>query len=235
MSKGLNNLRLSVVVAALMAASSVAAWVVQPRTLMAQSTSLEHTVPATFGEWTMLKDGVPQMALTVTPDGQRSEEQPYDEVVMRTYANRKGERVMLALAYAREQRQEVKIHRPEVCYKAQGYKPLEEVAADLPLAGHAGGIPGLRLLMSSNNRLEAVSYWIRVGPSYPRGGLDTRLTILKAGLGGVVPDAILVRASSILALPGEAAGAYERQERFLSDLVHAMRPADAKMLVAAES
>jgi EpsI family protein len=234
MSQSIRRLRLSVAVAALMAGSSMAAWVVQPRTLMAQSISLEQTVPATVGEWTMLRETVPQMALTVTPDGQRSEEQPYDEVVMRTYVNPKGERVMLALAYAREQRQEVKIHRPEVCYRAQGYRTLEEMPAVLPQAGRARGIPGLRLLMSGSNRLEAVSYWIRVGPSYPRGGMDTRLTILKEGLAGVVPDAILVRVSSIVAQPDDAAGAYQRQERFLAELVQAMRPADAKMLVAAE-
>jgi hypothetical protein len=118
------NMRLSALVCALMVASSAAAWIVAPRHLMAQSTSLEQTVPLKIGDWTALKEGVPQMALAVAPDGQRSEEQPYDEVVMRTYVNSHGEQVMVALAYAREQRQEVKIHRPEVCYQAQGYKNL---------------------------------------------------------------------------------------------------------------
>jgi len=227
----MKGMRVSLLVGALMAASSVAAWVVQPRQLMAQTASIDHNVPAQFGDWKQLKDGMPQMALSVTPDGQRSEEQPYDEVVMRTYVNSKGERVMLALAYAREQRQEVKIHRPEVCYRAQGYRPLEEVRSALPQAS-GSAIPGLRLLMDSGNRLEAVSYWIRVGHAYPRGGLDTRMTILKDGLSGVVPDAILVRASSILSKQDDAAGAYERQERFLAELVQATRPEAKRMLVA---
>jgi EpsI family protein len=232
MSAPIKNLRMAALVAALMAGSGVLALAVTPRTLMAQSTSLARTVPARFGDWTELKDSIPQMALSVTPDGQRSEEQPYDEVVMRTYANSKGERVMLALAYAREQRQEVKIHRPEVCYRAQGYRTLQETAADLPQNAPHAAVPGLRLLMDNRNRMEAVSYWIRVGQQYPRGGLATRWTILKDGLAGVVPDAILVRASSILAQAGESAGAYERQERFLADMVKSMRPEDAKMLVA---
>ncbi|MRX10982.1 EpsI family protein [Pseudoduganella sp. FT25W] len=228
----MQGMRAGVLAGALMVAASVAAWAVQPRQLMAQMTSLEASVPARFGDWTQLRDGVPQMALSVAPDGQRSEEQPYDEVVMRTYVNSRGERVMLALAYAREQRQEVKIHRPEICYRAQGYRELDESPHDFPQLGAQPGIPGLRLLMDGSNRMEAVSYWIRVGAAYPRGGLDTRLAILKDGVAGVVPDAILVRASSILARQEDAAAAYERQERFLAELVHATRPEAARMLVA---
>jgi hypothetical protein len=83
--------------------------------------------------------------------------------------------------------------------------------------------------------MEAVSYWIRVGNAYPRGGLDTRLTILKDGFEGLVPDAILVRASSIIAQQSDSVGAYQRQERFLAEMVQAMRPADAKMLIAANN
>jgi EpsI family protein len=226
----IKNMRVGVLAGVLMTAASVAAWLAQPRQFMAQSASIDRNVPARFGDWRQLGEGVPQMALTVTPDGQRSEEQPYDEVVMRTYVNSQGERVMLALAYAREQRQEVKIHRPEVCYRAQGYSQLEEAGRDFAQVD-GSDIPGLRLLMDSGNRLEAVSYWIRVGHAYPRGGLDTRIAILKDGLAGVVPDAILVRASSILAKPEEAASAYERQERFLAELVQATQPQAKRMLV----
>lgn len=226
------TMRTSVLVAVLMGASSVLAWAVAPRHLMAQSTVLAQAVPHRFGDWTEMPNGIPQMALAVNPDGQRSEEQPYDEVVMRTYSNSKGQQVMVALAYAREQRQEVKIHRPEVCYRAQGYRALEEARADLPQPAHGGAVPGLRLLMDNGRRLEAVSYWIRVGKQYPRGGLETRWTILKDGFEGMVPDAILVRASSILAVPADSVDAYQRQERFLAELVQAMRPQDATMLVA---
>jgi hypothetical protein len=58
------------------------------------------------------------------------------------------------------------------------------------------------------------------------------VAILKDGLAGVVPDAILVRASSILASSDDAAAAYQRQERFLAELVQATRPDARRMLVA---
>mgnify|MGYP003340463721 CR=1 FL=1 len=48
-------------------------------------------------------------------------EQPYDQTLMRTYANSHGEQIMLALAWGERQRQDVKVHRPEVCYPAQGF------------------------------------------------------------------------------------------------------------------
>jgi EpsI family protein len=225
-------LTMSIVISALMAASSVAAWVVKPRQTMEQSTPLENTVPLAFGDWKALPTGYQQMALSVAADGQRSEEQPYDQVVMRTYRNSHGESVMLALAYAKQQQQELKIHRPEICYTAQGYEATGHEQLALPQAGNPAGIPGQRFFMTSGNRREAVSYWIRIGTDYPRSGTAARLSILEHGLHGIVPDAVLVRVSSIVANADDAAPAYRRQERFLSELVQAMPASAARLLVA---
>lgn len=223
---------LSLVIAVLMAGSNLTAWAVKPRHTMEQTASLEQQVPLAFGEWKALPTGYQQMALSVAADGQRSEEQPYDQVVMRTYRNDHGEFVMLALAYAKQQQQEIKIHRPEICYQAQGYQAGPKQELDLPQVD-GKGIPGQRFFMSSSSRREAVSYWIRVGNDYPRSGTGARLSILEHGLHGQIPDAILVRVSSIVATPEEAPAAYQRQERFLADLVHAMPASAARLLIAA--
>jgi len=223
---------LSIVISLLMAGSNLTAWAVKPRQTMEQTTSLEDQVPLAFGQWKALQTGYQQMALSVAADGQRSEEQPYDQVVMRTYRNDQGEYVMLALAYAKQQQQELKIHRPEICYQAQGYQASEKQELDLPQVG-GRGIPGQRFFMSSSNRKEAVSYWIRIGSDYPRSGVGARLSILKHGLHGQIPDAILVRVSSIVATSDEAGAAYQRQERFLADLVHATPASAARLIVAA--
>jgi EpsI family protein len=225
-------LALSIVIGLLMAGSNVAAWVVKPRQTMEQSTSLEDHVPLAFGDWKALPSGYQQMALSVAADGQRSEEQPYDQVVMRTYRNSHGEFVMLALAYAKQQQQELKIHRPEICYKAQGYQATDHQELDLKQVDNTA-IPGQRFFMDSANRREAVSYWIRIGDDYPRSGTGARLSILEHGLHGQIPDAILVRVSSIVATADDAGPAYQRQERFLADLVHAMPAPAARLLVAA--
>ncbi len=52
-------------------------------------------------------------------------DRPYDDVLMRAYGNSQGDIVLLAVAYGRNQRQEVKIHRPDVCYTAQGFQLVE--------------------------------------------------------------------------------------------------------------
>jgi EpsI family protein len=225
-------LALSIAIALLMAGSNVAAWVVKPRQTMEQSTSLEQYVPQAFGDWKLLPTGYQQMALSVAEDGQRSEEQPYDQVVMRTYRNSRGEHVMLALAYAKQQQQELKIHRPEICYKAQGYQATDHQLLDLKQADNSA-IPAQRFFMTSGNRREAVSYWIRIGDDYPRSGTGARLSILEHGLHGQIPDAILVRVSSIVATADDADVAYLRQERFLADMVQAMPASAARLLVAA--
>jgi EpsI family protein len=227
-------LYLSALVCALFATSGVGAVLARPGETMGQDIPLEQVVPNAFGDWKALSTGVEQTSLSVATDGTLSEEQPYGQVIMRTYENSRGERVMLALGYAKQQKQEVKIHRPEVCYMAQGFKVLGDQLVDLPQFKAHAGVPGRRLLMRNAERLEAVTYWIRVGGNYPRGGLNTRMAILQYGLQGRIPDAMLVRASSILANERETAHGFEQQEHFLADLVRAMPRRAATMLVAGE-
>ncbi len=49
---------------------------------------------------------------------------------LRSYVNANGDVVMLALAYGRHQRQEIKIHRPELCYTSQELLDLAAVGRD---------------------------------------------------------------------------------------------------------
>ena len=75
-------------------------------------------------------------------------------------------RVMLALAYGVNQRQEVKIHRPELCYVSQGFKLLERSQVALSAAQAALPVRAQRMLVQAPGRAEAVSYWIRIGDMY---------------------------------------------------------------------
>ncbi|GAA4020934.1 exosortase B [Actimicrobium antarcticum] len=192
---------------------------------------LATTVPSQFGEWTEIKSAIVQANLTASEDGKKSIEQPYDDVLTRTYADKAGNRIMLALAYAREQRQDVKIHLPEVCYPAQGYEILVLKQAPLSVLQSGRTLPGKRLLTTGGGRTEAVSYWVRIGDAYPIGGLATRLKIFKDGIAGNVTDGMLVRASSLITDPKDADAEYVVQDRFLSDLLLAMK-SDRKVLIA---
>ena len=191
---------------------------------------LDSLIPHRFGQWSEVPSPYLQVDLSVGDAGTANSEQPYDAVLMKTYRNAAGGEVMLALAYARAQRQEVKIHRPEVCYTAQGFVQLSRSRAEFPVAG-AQPVAGDRLLMQNKERLEAVSYWVRIGDAFPRGGWQTRVKLLKDGLDGKVPDGILVRASSLMQNPAQAEAAYALQQVFLKDLVNVLGP-QARMLLA---
>ncbi|MEB0136026.1 exosortase B [Actimicrobium sp. CCC2.4] len=183
---------------------------------------LATSVPTQFGEWTEIKSLIVQADLTAMEDGKKSIDQPYDDVLTRTYVNKAGDQVMLALAYAKEQRQDVKIHLPEVCYPAQGYQVLSNIPTSLAVLPDGGSVPGKRLLTTGNGRTEAVSYWVRIGDAYPRGGLATRLKIFRDGIGGNVTDGMLVRASMLINDAKDSERAYKIQEDFLKEIVAAV-------------
>lgn len=207
----------SLLLAVLMVVAAIGAVYAKP-TLQAgkEAPSLEAIVPHEFGDWHEESESDQQVSLST--DGEKSQDQPYDQVLSRTYVNSSGDAVMLALAYAKEQKQDVKIHRPEVCYVAQGYTLLSKNDAEFFLSPNIPTAQGKRLLTKRDGRIETVSYWVRVGNEYPRGGLDARMVIFKDGLKGKIDDGILVRASIIIPNETSADAAFEKQERFMADL-----------------
>jgi EpsI family protein len=216
-----------------MLAAAAAAWCLTPRVLPYVVGSLSESVPARFGDWTQIKTNVVQVNPTVNQDGPRDMNNPYDDVLMRTYANSHGEVVLLALAYGRSQRQEVKIHRPDLCYVAQGFKLLKHARTVFPGQNYsAAPITGDRMLVQATGRVEAVSYWIRIGNIYSRSAWATRYYIFIQGIRGRALDGILVRVSQIIGDSDDASEqVYSRQEQFVADLLGAMTPAGRSMLL----
>ncbi len=212
-------------------AQALALWMTPEPVVVGTPPNLETLIPKRFAGWVEVPSPYLQVDLSVGEPGQTSNEQPYDAVALKTYRNAEGEQIMLALAYARQQRQEVKIHRPEICYQAQGFVQLDHRSASFAIPGIAS-VPGDRFLMQNKNRIEAVSYWIRIGDAFPEGGLDTRMKLLRDGLDGKVPDGILVRASSLINAPAEASDAYRLQDDFLKDFVAALSPQAKGLLLS---
>ncbi|TXD80330.1 EpsI family protein, partial [Mitsuaria sp. TWR114] len=137
------------------------------------------------------------------------------------------------LAWGERQRQDVKVHRPEVCYPAQGFA-LRRVEAGPPIAteGRARPVPTTELLAEARGGgFEAVRYWIRIGDNYGGDGLGARWYILNEGLAGRIPDGILVRASQRLAQASAAPGSQRLMARFLAELVAAVPAPSRGMLV----
>jgi EpsI family protein len=197
--------------------------------------SLAAAIPTRFGEWREVKADVAQ----VNPDINQQEtardmNNPYDEVLMRTYANSRGETLLLALAYGVNQRQEVKIHRPDLCYVAQGFKLVGRNPVVLSNPEALRPVRAERLLFQAPGRTEAVSYWIRIGDLYSQSAWSTRYYIFKQGIKGRSLDGILVRVSQVVADRSQVnEQLFARQEAFIADLTQAMAPERRGLLLVA--
>ena len=211
---------------AMLLAGSVAWWLV-PDASEAKLPRLAEIVPSSFEDWHQIE--TPD-ALVDPNAGTSRDAGPYDDVLMRAYGNSRGEIVLLALAYGRSQHQELKIHRPELCYVAQGFRVLSRREVTFPGSG-AAPVAGERMLVQSPARVEAVSYWIRIGDTYSRSAWATRYYIFLQGLRRRQLDGVLVRVSQIVDAPVSVSERrFRLQEQFAADLVRAL-PADARRLL----
>lgn len=210
----------SLLLCLLMLGSAAAALALRPTQRLAElgpAVVLEHMIPARLGEWQMDETPVIQM---VDPQQQQTIERLYTQTLNRTYINPAGYRIMLSLAYGADQRDEFQVHKPEVCYPAQGFILHERFHARLPTA--LGVLPVTRIRASLGMRDEPVTYWTTLGNHVVKpGGINKKRLELHYGLAGQIPDGMLVRVSSI---DGETTRAYEQQAIFINQLLAVLPP-----------
>ncbi|CAN7493585.1 EpsI family protein [Pseudoduganella sp. LjRoot289] len=214
------------VLATLMGGTSAAAALLKPKKHEGpamEKLGLESLIPAEFNGWHIDHSVVP---VQPPPEVEEMVGKLYDETLGRTYVNALGQRVMLSIAYGGDQTGRLRVHRPEKCYSAQGFR-VDKVAQQQRRVGGAN-VTVNRLYAALGARHEPITYWIRVGDETVSGTLAQRLTQLRFSLNGQIPDGLLFRVSSIG--PDRDAG-YALQDVFIADLVQAMAPRDAAKLV----
>lgn len=172
---------------------------------------LESLFPAQVGEWRP----DPVSVGFVRPAFEQAKRfQMYDQVLERVYVNPNGERIMLSVAYGRQQSVGLQVHRPEVCYKAGGFAvgPVQQGVIDLP--GHA--LPVTRLVASMPERQEPITYWRLLGEQVVRDETSHKFDQIAASLKGRgIDDGLLVRVSSIGV---DEDSAWRLQSRFIEAL-----------------
>jgi EpsI family protein len=173
--------------------------------------NLETLVPKRFGDWSMDTSLVP-----LQPDPGRTEliNKIYNQTLTRTYVDAKGRRIMLSIAYGGDQRESMQVHKPEVCYPAQGFKVVKQSEGRLDTG--AGTIPVNRLVAVQGPRVEPITYWMTIGDKVAQiNSAARKLEQIKLGLTGRIPDGLLFRVSSITV---DEAGAYQAQTDFVQAL-----------------
>lgn len=148
--------------------------------------------------------------------------QMYDQVLERTYVHPSGQRVMLSVAYGRQQSVGLQMHRPEVCYRAGGFRVSHVTPGALMLPGAATALPVVRLMADMPGRAEPVTYWRMLGDEPVRDEASLKVRQLLAGLSHKgLADGLLVRLSTI---DRDADAGWRWQEVFARDLAAALSP-----------
>lgn len=177
---------------------------------------LESLIPAAFGDW---KEDLLRGPQIVDPQQQQMIDKIYSKTLQRTYVNSEGYRVMLSVAYGSNQSDSMQVHKPEVCYPAQGFI-LHEKRND-QLVTSFGAMPVTRVRASQGARNEPITYWTTVGERVVESGMHKKIVEMGYGLSGKIPDGMLIRVSSI---DSETNRGYAIQARFVDQLLSAAEP-----------
>ncbi len=177
--------------------------------------NLKAMIPEQFGDWRIDPEAAPNVL--TSPDVQASLDKIYDQILNRTYINGKGDRVMLAVTYGSSQTQDLKAHRQEVCYAAQGFQINALSHEMMRLVDQV--VPVTRMFAVKGGRMEPVTYWFTMGDKVVLSRTERFLVQLKYSFAGVIPDGMLVRVSNLT--PNQVEG-YKVHAEFLDELMHVL-------------
>jgi EpsI family protein len=212
----------------LMTGASAASVFARPTRLLADTRprfDLETGLPKAFGDWVVDPNIVP---IPPSPDQAAALNKIYDQIVSRTYVNARGQRVMMSITYGSKQNQEMRAHRQEVCYRAQGFRITGLQRLPLTVAGHT--LPGARMVASQGPRIEPVTYWFTMGDYAAMSYLDRELVQQRYAMVGQIPDGYLIRLSN-LQLDGRAEPAFALHLAFSEALMSHVEPMLRRRLI----
>ena len=181
-------------------------------------------LPARFGGWKWLPMNETQV---VNPQADLLSAKIYNQTLTRMYRNEvDGQQIMLVIAYGADQRDDLQVHYPEVCYPGQGFEVMSNNKQQLATA--FGALPVRRLetrLGASRN--EPVTYWAMLGVQVVLDGMEKKIKEIHMSWAGKRSDGLLFRVSSIDA---DAEHAFASQTRFITDLLNNLPAADRRRL-----
>lgn len=214
----MTGLKKNILLLLLMIFSAGGAVVLRPTNKIAEqrpAIQLERIVPKYFGDWAEEE----QIAsLIVDPSQVEMINRIYNQTLSRVYKNNAGYRIMLSLAYGSDQSDGVQLHKPEVCYPAQGFVLHNKTQSSLSLP--TGQIPITRINTSLGQRVEPVTYWMTIGNQVvSSNGIHKKIVEMGYGINGKIPDGMLIRFSSI---DSDIQRAYKIQDQFASEMLAAI-------------
>ncbi len=220
--------RVNIILAiALILGAAVAAQAMIPHRKLGKAPTneeLDRMIPKTFGNWTY----EPEVRLVEPPGSDTLSKQIYNAELARGYRDPDGRLVMFLVAYGASQSDRLQLHRPEICYAAQGFRVAKLTTVDLDLGGGRPALPVRHLLALRENRVEPITYWMRLGDTVATNAVERQVLKVEYGLRGYIADGALVRLSTV-GLPEDQA--YELQTRFLGDFLRSVDAETRRFLI----
>jgi EpsI family protein len=208
--------RRAIALAASMGVTATLGLLARPRRAAAGGIDLQRAFPTRFAAWQ--EDRV---AAAFVRAANELADQLYEQLLERTYIDPEGRRLMLSVAYGREQAAGLELHWPDVCYRYGGFSVHGKHLATVPTEGRQ--LPVTRLVAELPLRPEPVTYWSVLGGERVADANTFRLRRLSHAVRREVADGLLVRVSSI---DPDADRAFALQARFIDEMIAAMAPAD---------
>lgn len=211
--------------AVLMAAVTAQAMI--PTRLLATAPTqdgLDNMIPREFGQWTY----EPSVRLVQPQAQEELSKLIYSAELARGFRDPAGNVVMLMIAYGPNQSDHLQVHRPEICYSAQGFRVSHLESATIELGAGEKPLRVRRLIGQREERLEPITYWIRSADTVATSSVDRQIVKIKYGLRGYVTDSVLIRVSTVGLAPEQA---FALQANFVRDLIHAVKGDTRRFLV----
>ncbi|MCI5045568.1 MAG: EpsI family protein [Aquisalinus sp.] len=177
---------------------------------------LSVLLPETFGDWSIVNHGT-----YIRPLEQLEED--HISTLYRTYKHTSGKTISLVIAFGLAKGDAVRLHQPDVCYKAQGY-----TVKRINSSGEKTDLwPTGRLVADNGIRQETITYWLRVGDKVVTSAGGQQFANLQAGLGHSV-DSSLVRISTNGQLSQQTLALHSM---FIDDLMEAVSSEAVSLLI----
>jgi EpsI family protein len=195
-----------------------------PPVLLSSGIDLAQMMPAHFADWTWQPVNATRV---VNPQQDELSAKIYTQTLTRLYRNQTdGQQIMLVIAYGADQRDDLQVHYPEVCYPGQGFEVLSN--HKLRLATSFGTLPVRRMeTRLGQSRNEPVTYWAMLGDQVVLDGMQKKITEMRMAWAGKRTDGMLFRVSTI---DPQAEHGFAGQARFITDLLDNLPAADRHRL-----
>lgn len=207
------------------ATAALGHWLRQPDAPAAGSARvrLDDVLPDRFAGWTLDREAAVYVRAA---DARGRQVGFFDQVLERSFIGAAGERIMLSVAYLGSQSSDMQLHRPEVCYRASGFRIEDLATGAIDLEGRA--MPITRLLARMPGRPEPITYWTVVGGEAAASGAQGLSDRLRSAWRRIGRDGVLVRISSI---DDEPERAWRLHQRFAADMAQAIVPPARELLL----